>query len=178
MNSSAACATGCAVPNVDESNHSAAGITYATLHRSATFSCTCPRTEMSNSPFLQKNSHLTVKKSSSSPPDPPPQTIYIGIDTLNCCNYFCTINSSELVYSHLDPWHFNPWTYQSLTLTFILNLTLTLLTILTPQPPASILHTSRAQEPKCLGTKWPHSPKLTISQCEHRCIHNTQPALC
>ena len=122
LHSSAACATGCTMPTVDESSHSATSTLH--LHHSATFFLYVRPTMHCPFPFPLKNlqlpigdPHLPLKKVIHHPND------IIIIHTLNYCDYFCTINWSELVYGH-----FSPWTHRSVMLTFTINLTLTLLT--------------------------------------------------
>jgi len=82
----AACATSCAMPTADKSNHSAVGMLHA--HRSATcflyvtLRCPIPLSSQKLS-FLVGSYPPKPEKSSSDPPDPPPQKTYIGVHTLN-----------------------------------------------------------------------------------------------
>jgi len=114
-----------------------------------------------NLPLPVKGSPPAIKKVIEQPTWPTIPDDIISIHILNCCDYFCMINWSELVYGHFGSRHFSPLTHQSLTLTFTLNLTITLLSLLTPlQLPASIIHTSRAQ-----GLKWPGQNVRERSDC-------------
>jgi len=76
MDSSAACVTSCAMPTVDESNHSSAGMLHS--HRSATFylnrpTLRCPIPPKRNLPLPVGDFNLYWKKSHSSPFDPRPK---------------------------------------------------------------------------------------------------------